>query len=642
MQFFKIQIAEGEKWKKIATSQHQFVVTEPAKRGAFYSNTSIKTGHPESVQPFVIDVMQFHLYADPESIPSQFKEQVARQLRVLLKLDAEGEEKLKSQIYKKSRSRKLSAWLDPSVKDTIQSWWKSFAKQHKIARNALFFIEDYKRSYPYGKMLGQVLHTVREESDGKKSSLVPTGGLEMVFHPLISGRSGKKLMLRSPRHPMDTGTVLAEPESGADVYLTINHYLQAVCEEEIQKAVENAKAKSGWAIMMEPRSGEILALAQYPFFDPSHYADYFNDDRLKESTKVKAVTDPFEPGSTMKPLTLAIALMANRDLIKAGKKPIFSTQEKIAVSNGKFPGRSKPIKDTRLHYFLNMYLGLQKSSNIYMGRLVERIVETLGPEWYRNCLHQIFGFGAKTGIELPSESIGLLPTPGKKHPNGTLEWSKPTPYSLAMGHNLLANSFQILRIYGILANGGYDVKPTLIRKIIKRKKDGTEEIIRDHTEPQRIEQMKRLIDADIVSEVVKAMKYTTKPGGGATRADIFGYSEAGKTATSEKIVNGTYSKKDHISTFVGFTPAHNPRFVLMIVVDEPEYRGAGRNQLGGQCAAPAFREIGTKALQYLGVEPDDPFGYPIGDPRRDPSKGDWLKESEQLRQLYDEWNSRKH
>ena len=137
------------------------------------------------------------------------------------------------------------------------------------------------------------------------------------------------------------------------------------------------------------------------------------------------------------------------------------------------------------------------------------------------------------------------------------------------------------------------------------------------------------------------MKYVTKPRGSSPKGDIQGYTEVGKTGTSEKIVGGTYSKKNHISTFIGFAPAKDPRFVLLIAIDEPEFKyipGVGRNQMGGNCSAPAFREIGLRALQYLGVEPDDPFGYPVGDPRRDETKADWIKETKALQELYDQWN----
>jgi len=641
IQFFRIQIVEGEKWAKKAKAQHQFLVVEPFKRGLFFSNTSLQPGHPEIDQPFVIDIPKFHLYADPESIPFSCKADIGNVLCKFLNLEGKEKDKLQEQLEKKSRSRKLAMWVEKEGHDAIGQWWQEYARKNHLARNALFFIKDYKRSYPFGKMLGQVLHTVREDRDEKTFQTTPTGGLEMIFNNYLIGSTGKRLMLRSPRHPLDAGKILSLPEDGADVYLTINHYLQAVAEEEIQKAVQQAKAKSGWAIIMEPRTGEVFALAQYPWFDPTHYNQYFNDPALQEHTKVKAVIDPYEPGSTMKPLTLAIALKANMELKKQGKKPIFSPQEKMETSPLCMPGRNRPLKDLRNHHFLNMYLALQKSSNVYMGKLVYRILETLGPDWYRRCLQDIFGFGIKTGVELPSESPGLLPTPGKKYASGALEWSGPTPYSLAMGHNVLANSFQMLRCYAILANGGYDVKPTLVRKIVKKKRDGSQEILLDNTLPERVQGFARLLEPEIVNEVVKAMKLVTKPGGGGIKADIHGYTEAGKSGTSEKIEKGVYSKQTNISTFIGFAPAKNPRFVLAIVIDEPEFKyipGVGKNQLGGQCAAPAFREIGLRTLQYLGVEPDDPYGYPAGDPRFDPKKADMIEEAKELKELYQRWN----
>src|SRR5262249_26279524 len=160
---------------------------------------------------------------------------------------------------------------------------------------------------------------------------------------------------------------------------------------------------------------------------------------------------------------------------------------------------------------------------------------------------------------LPSESPGMLPTPGKLHQSGKLEWSTPTPFSIAFGHNILATSVQMLRNYAVIANGGYDVRPTLVRRVVRKKREGTEEVLLDNTREERVQSFRRLLDPDIVEQVVKAMKYATKTGGSSSKADIFGYTEAGKTATSEKIVGGAYSKKDHISTFIGFAPAKNPR-----------------------------------------------------------------------------------
>lgn len=641
VRFYIIQIVEGEMWAKKAKAQHQLTLIEPYRRGTFYSNTSIKEGHTEPPVTFVTDIPKFHLYADMTSLPPESKDRIITRLSELLDCKEKDKEKLAKQMSKVSKSRQLAAWLSPEKKQEIESWWGGFARKNKIPRNALFFLQDFKRSYPYGKMLGQILHTVRDRRDPKTRAHIPTGGLELALDPYLRGKEGKRVLLRSPKNALDLGTVIIPPEHGSDVFLTINHYLQAVCEDEIAKGVIRSNAKSGWAVMMDPYTGHILAWAQYPWFDPSCYADFFNSPELRKETKIKAITDPYEPGSIMKPITALICLRANEELIKRGQAPLFSPTEKIATRNGSFPGRSKPIKDTRVHGYLNLYMAIQKSSNIYMARIIERVITRLGDEWYRNCLHDLFGFGEKTGIELPSESPGLLPSPGKLHPNGTLQWSKPTPYSLAFGHNILANSLQMLRAYATIANGGYPVSPTLLKKIVKKTENGFQEIplSKEQTKPSL--GSSPLFSPESLREVIKAMRYTTKPGGGAQKADIFGYTEAGKTATSEKIVNGTYSKSTHISTFLGWSPANNPKFVLITVIDEPEAKyipGVGRNQLGGNCAAPVFREIGTRTLQYLGVAQDDPFGSAPGSPLYNLEKAIWMKEAKELNELYKTWN----
>ncbi len=600
VQFFKIQIIEGSKWTAQAKAQHQLIVTEPFKRGLFYSNTTLKLGHPETPQAFVIDVPKFHLYADPKAIPVEYRDEIVSKISSLLQFKSEESQKLKSNLERKTRSRKLALWLDRPQKDLLTSWWLPFAKSKKLPRNALFFVEDYKRSYPFGKLLGQVLHTVREDKDSLSNRAIPTGGLELVFDRILQGKEGKRQILRSPRHPMETGKILASAEDGADVHLTINHYLQAVAEEEIAKAVKRSNAKSGWAVLMEPRTGEIWALAQYPYFEPQEYKKFFNNQEFQEHTKVKAITDPYEPASTMKPITIALALKANIELKKQGKPPLFSPTEKIATSNGSFPGRSKPIHDVRSHPYLNMNLALQKSSNIYMARLVQRIVDTLGEKWYRNALQEIFGFGVKTGIELPSESPGSVPTPGKLHKNGKLEWSKPTPYSISFGHNILVNSMQMLKSYAIIANGGYDVKPSLVRKIVRKRRDGSEEVLLDNVLEERVKNSPRLLEEEIVDEVIRAMKSVTKPGGTASKGDIYGYTEAGKTATSEKIVGGTYSKKDHISTFIGFAPADDPKFIMLVVLNRPT-----SSIYGSETAAPIFFNVAKKALLHFNIAPTE-------------------------------------
>lgn len=641
IQFFKIQIIEGERWSREAQAQHQRVVTEPFRRGTFYSNTSIKLGHPDTKQPIVIDVQKFHLCIDPSLIPEHLKDTVATTLMHYCGTPLCDRTSFRSEFERKSRCRKVSRWLDAETRQTILDWWNGFARREKIARNAIFFVPDYQRSYPFGKLLGQVLHTIRDDKDEVTKEGLPTGGLELQFNHLLKGKQGKRLFIHSPRNPLEVGTLIEAPQNGADIYLTINHYLQAIAEEEIAKGVMKVGAKGGWAVMMDPFTGEVLALAQYPFFDPSKYREYFNDPALTEHTKVKAVTDANEIGSTMKPLTLLVCFRANEELKKRGEPPIFSITEKVAISDGTFPGRKKKLTDVSPCRFVNMYLSIQKSSNVYVARMVDRVIKALGNTWYKEELEKTFGFGTKTGIELPGEAQGVVPQPGKKHPNGRLEWSVPTPYSLAMGHNIQGTSFQLLRTYALLANGGIFVEPTLVRKISRMEMDGKETVLLDNTLPERLERFPRMLDKEMVAEVVKAMKFTTKPHGSGSTADIWGYTEAGKSSSVEKIVNGVYSKTRNISGFVGFAPVEHPRFVLLVMIDEPEpvfIPGIGKMSRGGKCSAPVFREIGQRTLEYLGVTPDDPYGYPVGDPRYDPEKADWAKETREMRQLYKEWN----
>lgn len=641
-QFYTIQIIDGDKWKEIATKQHYFIVRDPFKRGQFISNTEIKKGHPEDSRSFVFDVQKFHLYADPKSIPEAFKESIGSHLAEILNLHGEDKNTLQHSLQRKSRSRKLSMWLDKDTYEAILEWWNPYSRKNKIPRNALFFVTDYQRSYPFGKSLAQVLHTIQKIKDEKTTQAMPTGGLELYFDKYLKGKQGRRRLMRSPRNSLETGEVLSLPQNGADIYLTINHYLQAIAEEEVEKGVIKSKGKSGWAVMMDPYTGAILALAQYPFFDPGNYQSYFNDSVLIENTKVKAITDANEPGSIMKPITMAIALKANEELARRNKPPLFDPEAMMPTSNSKFFGRSKPLKDTHFYSYLDMDMAVQKSSNIYVARLVEKIIQILGTDWYRNVLYNDFGMGQKTGIELPSESPGVLPTPGKKHPNGQLEWSVSTPYSMAMGHNIQVNSLQILRAYAMFANGGYLVKPTLVRKIIKTNTDGSQELLLDNTCTDYTSKFRKVISEQSAKKVARAMKFTSKVGGTAWRADVFGYSEAGKTGTADKVKQGRYDPHFVCASFAGIVPANNPAFVLIVTIDEPEYGyipGLGRNHMGGTCSAPVFKEIASRSLEYLGIPPDDPYGYPPGDPRYNKDKADWLIELRQLQEKYEKWNN---
>ncbi|WP_080124831.1 peptidoglycan D,D-transpeptidase FtsI family protein [Chlamydia suis] len=623
VRYYKIQICDGERWAAEAASQHEFRVKDPFRRGTFFANTSLRKGEKEQFQPLAIDVTKFHLCLDAVVIPEEYRDEIARMVVVMV---GEGDyQRIRSEFDKKSRYRKLYVSLDVSIRDRILAWWKPFAIKHKIPANALFFISDYQRSYPFGKLLGQVLHTLREVKDEKSGEAFPTGGLEAYFNHLLEGENGERKLQRSPLNRLDVDKVTKIPRDGSDIYLTIDANIQTIAEQEIAVGVLEAKARSGRVVVLNSHTGEILALAQYPFFNPERYREFFNCEDCIEDTKVKAVSDVFEPGSIMKPLTIAIGLLANEESQKRYGETLFDPNEPIDVTRRLFPGRQKmPLRDIVSNRCLNMYMAIQKSSNVYMAQLADRIVQKLGADWYEQRL-QGFGFGKKTGIELPAEATGLVPSRKRFHKNGTPEWSLSTPYSLAMGYNLLATSMQMVQAYAVFGNGGFLVRPTLVKKIISP--SGKE--IHLAAKPEKT----RLLSEKIVSEVVRAMNFTTSLGGTGFRAAPKGYSSAGKTGTTEKLVNGRYDKKRHIASFIGITPITALSetavpLVILVSIDDPAHgvrEDGTKNYMGGRCAAPVFSRIASRVLPYLGV-PEDKQQHAC------------QEEVIQLKSLYEEWN----
>lgn len=614
--FYKIQIIDYDKWSRLAKTQHQMTIQEMSRRGIFYSNTSIKPFHPKIQQPFVYDVVKFHLHIDPGVLSKEYHAEIAKELETFL---IEEHKCVKEELKRHSRSRRIAAFLDKERKEEIERWWQKFAREKKLSRKGIFFIKDYKRSYPFKHLLGQVLHTFRHNGDGNPG--IATGGLELYFNRVITGSDGKRILLRTPRQRIEYDEVIEPAVNGCDIHLTINHFVQAVAEESLEKWVKRVGAKGGSVVVMDPKNGEIYAMANYPFFDPGDYSSYYNDIRKIDATRNRAVSDCFEPGSIMKPITIAIALMANDELEKRNEEPLFTIQEMISVSNNQFPGRTKPIKDLGQHRFLNMMLGIQKSSNVYVARLTERIIKRLGAKWYREQLSDFFCFGKRTGIELPCEQPGMVPEIGKRYQSGLLEWSTPTPFSLAMGYNLMVNQLQMLRAYSILLNDGVEVQPTIIKKITQN----NEEIpIR-----RREKKVKAKLKTQDLKALIKAMQLPIKKGGTATLAAVPRFTVGGKTGTSEKIVKGSYSTSTHYSSFLGFAPVSDPKIIVIVGIDEPSMKwieGYGSVRYGGKCSAPIFKEVTSQTLSYMGVRPDDPNGDYMMD------------EIEELRQLYNVWN----
>lgn len=622
VRYYKIQIYEGDRWVAEAAGQHELLVKDPFRRGTFFANTDLRKGDIEQLQPLAIDLTKFHLCLDALAIPVKYRDEVA--VRICELVGENNYEEVRKELDRKSRYRKIYMWLDHTIRDRVLSWWKPFAYKNKIPSNAIFFISDYQRSYPFGKLLGQVLHTLRDIKDEKTGKAFPTGGVEAYFNHLLEGEVGERKLLRSPLNRLDIDQVTKLPKDGADVYLTINACIQTIAEQELEIGVQEAKAKGGRVVVMQANTGNILALAQYPFFDPADYKNFFNNKNKIEHTKVSAVSDVFEPGSIMKPITVAIALLANEELSRRGEKVLFDPNEPIDVTRHIFPGRkNSPLKDIVSNRQMNMNMAIQKSSNIYMAQLADRIIQRLGHDWYEEQL-KLFGFGRKSGIELPGEAAGLVPSPKRYYSNGASEWSLATPTSLSMGYNLLVTSVQMVKAYAMLANGGYEVHPTLVKKI--KDPSGNEITLRSS------DCSKQVLPQSILTNVLNAMRFTMYPGGTGTRASSKLYSSAGKTGTSEKLVNGRYDKRRHIASFIGITPIYSEQealpLVILVSIDDPGHfirEDGTKNYMGGRCAAPVFGRIADRVLAYLGAE-------------QDKQKYNYQKEVKDLKQLYDSWN----
>lgn len=613
--FYKLQVIEYGKWSHLAKTQHRMVVQEMSHRGLFYANAELRPFQEKRKIPLVYDVARFHLHIDPGVIPKEHIEELAEGLSRLL---IQKKTFFLEELQKISRSRRVGSFLSQKEKQGIEEWWFPLCKEKKISKRALFFIKDYKRSYPYEHLLGQLLHTCR--FDEKERRMIPTGGLELAFDPLLQGSDGKRILLRTPRQRIEYDEIVEPAVNGADLYLTIDLYLQTVAEQALKEGVEKVKAKGGSILIMDPNNGQIFAMANYPFFNPAHYSDYYNHPDKLEATKNQVINATFEPGSIMKPITLAIALKANEELFNRKEPPLFSVGEKINVMKDQFPGRRKPIRDVGNHRFLDAKMAIQKSSNIYFARLVERIILRLGPAWYREQLCAYFQFGSKCGIELPSEAPGMVPKIGKQYQSGLLEWSVPTPFSLAIGYNLRVTQLQMARAYAMLINGGRTVHPTLINRVVDC--SGRE------LSKKGQQTKKRYLSPSNHKFWMEAMELPLQPGGSSTRAAIKGYRVSGKTGTSEKIVKGVYSKQSHYASFIGFFPSTEPRCLIVIGVDEPEMTidGISGYQYGGRSAAPIFAQVARAAVEYLGIKEDDPEGDALS------------QEIAQLKNRYREWN----
>ncbi|HYP52328.1 MAG TPA: penicillin-binding protein, partial [Pyrinomonadaceae bacterium] len=358
-------------------------------------------------------------------------------------------------------------------------------------------------------------------------------------------------------------SVSADPRDGRSVVLTIDQTVQYFAERALQSALAQNPATSATAIVLEPRTGEILALANSPTFDPNEAKTV-----TPELRKNHALQDIYEPGSTFKVVAFSAAL----------EERLAKPDDKIDCQMGSITVAGRRIRDHTAYGTLTMTEALAKSSNVAAIKLGLRV----GDERMFDYITR-FGFGAKTGVELPGETRGLL--------RAVARWQKSSIGSIAIGQEIGVTPLQVASAFAAIANDGVRVAPHLVKEV--RGADGA---VVSGTQAES----RRVVSAE-TARTVRGMLETVTVRGTAKRARLEGYTAAGKTGTAQKIDpnTGAYSKTKHVASFVGFAPVENPAVVIIVVVNEP--RGAYH---GGDAAAPIFRDIAEQVLPYLNVMPD--------------------------------------
>ncbi|RMG58048.1 MAG: PASTA domain-containing protein [Deltaproteobacteria bacterium] len=391
-------------------------------------------------------------------------------------------------------------------------------------------------------------------------------GVERAFDEFLAGEEERITCIRDARGRLIVPEgIEKERTEGKTIQLTIDGTVQFICEREIERGVREFGAKSGIAIVMDPRTGEVLAMAVYPSYDPNSPSRYPASWRRN-----RAITDIYEPGSTFKVFLVAGAL-------DSGKVRL---SDKIFCENGVITVQGRRIHDTHENEWLTIPEVLKVSSNIGAYKIAERMTPRLFYSYVKS-----FGFGRRTGIELKGEVPGLIPDEE--------EFLKPIRYATAsFGQGVAATALQVTSAFCAAVNGGILVKPTVIKEV--RSPEGE---ILYRTRPRY---RGRVISSSTSRVLREILAGVVSEEGTGSLARINGYSIGGKTGTSQKVdpVKGGYSDK-RIASFIGFFPVDEPRFVVSVVVDEPE-----EEVYGGKVAAPIFRRIVSKLAIYEGLPPE--------------------------------------
>jgi len=423
---------------------------------------------------------------------------------------------------------------------------------------AVIYYEGYRRVYPQGRMLANVLGFVQRNDD------VGLEGIEMAYDKFLAGkeRTIRRLKIPGTGHSILEIDKEIDTDPSADVYLTIDSRIQFIAEEELAAMMEKTKAAWGGVVVMEPSSGKILAMANYPTYEPDNYFKFSPKDRRNFT-----IANLFEPGSTFK--VFSILAVINENLAKPG--------EMIYGENGKFKFGRKWVRDSHPNQYMSIKDVVVQSSNIGTIKLADRLSKEQLYDYF-----SMFGFGQKTKINIPGESFTAL-----RHHS---KWYPIDKGTISFGQGVSTNMVQMVRAYSSIYNGGVLWQPVLVDKVVNPK-DG-KIIFQTVPEPKRIS-FNYNSDKQMVSMLEGVVEEGTAKG-----AALRGIKVGGKTGTSQvfDFVKKEYSQQKSVCSFIGAVPSNDPAFVIMTVIDEP----AGR-EFGGTVAAPLFKRIAERALPIQGI-----------------------------------------
>ena len=407
--------------------------------------------------------------------------------------------------------------------------------------------EEYKRYYPAGEVTAQLLGVTNIDDLGQE-------GLELAYQPYLAGVPGKRRVLKDRRGRLVRDlALLQEAQPGGDLTLALDQRLQYMAYRELKAAVTEHDADGGSVVMLDARSGEVLAMANQPSYNPNDRAGLD-----PQGLRNRAIVDTYEPGSVVKPLAMA-------SMIEHGA---VSQDTVVDTSPGWMVIDRFTIKDIRNYGELDLAGILEKSSNVGMSKLALRLEEPVIPATYR-----ALGLGQSPGTGFPGEATGSIPAP--------VRWSSSQWAALSYGYGLSVSALQLASAYTAIANEGRRLPPSLLK--LGQSPAG---------EP--------VIDPDVARRVLGMMDRVVAPGTGARRALVPGYRVAGKTGTVRKTAAGGYQEKAYRSLFVGIAPVSDPRIVTVVMIDHPR----GDSYYGGAVAAPVFSRVAGNALRLLDVPPD--------------------------------------